>query len=65
MSEFWGKVVPQKVTKYRRTKAFKSIVRVSLGQDKRREGPRVSIRVGLVIRQKLEEISPPRQITNL
>jgi len=31
----------------------------------RREGPWVSIRVSLVIRQKLEEILPPRQITNL
>jgi len=28
MSEFGGKVVPYKVTKYRRTKAFKSIARV-------------------------------------
>jgi len=31
----------------------------------RREDPRVSIRVGLVITQKLKEISPTRQITNL
>jgi len=28
MSEFGGKLVPYKVTKYRRTKAFKRIVRV-------------------------------------
>ena len=32
---------------------------------KRREGPRVSIRVSLVIRKKLNETSTPRQITNL
>ena len=65
MSEFGVKVVKYIVTKYRRTKAFKNIVRVGLGQGKRREGPRVSIRVRLVIREKLEEISPPRQITKL
>jgi len=29
MSEFWGKVVPYKITKYRRTEVSKSIVRVS------------------------------------
>jgi len=28
MSEFGGKVVPYKVTKYRRTKAFESILKV-------------------------------------
>jgi len=56
-------IVPYKVTKYRRTKAFKSAVRVGYGQVKRREGPR--IRVSVVIKQKLEKMSTPRQITNL
>jgi len=65
MSEFGVKVVPYKVTKYRRTEAFKNIVMVGLSRGKRREGPMVSIRVSLVIREKLEEISPPRQITKL
>ena len=58
MSEFGVKVVPYKVTKSRRTKAFTNIVRVGFGQGKRRESTRVSIRVSLVIREKLEEISP-------
>ena len=38
MSQFGVKVVPYKVKKYQRTKAFKNIVRVGLGQGKRREG---------------------------
>ena len=53
-----------KVTKYRRTKAFKKRrqgLLVSGQAYKRREGPRISV----VIRQKLKEISTPRQITNL
>jgi len=49
MAEFGVKVVLYKVTRYRRTKAFKSTVRVGWGQSKRREGPMVSIRVSLVI----------------
>ena len=60
MSEFGHIIVPFKVTRYRRTKTFKSAVRVGLGQGKRREGPRVSIRVNVVIRQKLKEIVTPR-----
>ena len=63
ISEFGVKVVPRKVTKYRSTKAFKGIVWVGWGQGKRREGPMVSIRVRLVIRQKIKEISNPRPIT--
>ena len=65
MSEFGHIIVTFKVTKYRHTKAFKSAVRVGYGQGKRREGPRVSIRVSVVIRQKLKEISTPREIKNL
>src|SRR6218665_996806 len=45
-------IVLYKVTKYRRTKAFKSAVMVGQCQGKRREGLRVSIRVSVVIRQK-------------
>jgi len=47
-------IVQYKVTKYRRTKAFKSVVRVSYGQGKRREDIRVSIRASVVIRQKFQ-----------
>ena len=45
--------------------AHKSFQKHREGQGKHCEGLRVSIRVDLVIGQKLEEISPLRQITNL
>src|SRR6218665_4172921 len=45
-------IVPHKVTKYRRTKAFRSVVMVDSGQGKRREDLRVIIRVSVVIKQK-------------
>ena len=57
-------IVPNKVTKYRRTKAFKSVVRVGYGQVKRREDLRVSIRVSVVIRQKFH-IRVTQQMCNL
>ena len=46
-SQSLQKIVPYKVTIYRGTKAFKSVVRVDQGQVKRREGLRVS-KLGLV-----------------
>lgn len=47
---------PYKVTKCRRTKPFKSAVMVGQDRGKRRQDPRVSIRVSLVIKQKSSEI---------
>ena len=55
-------IVPYKVTKYRRTKAFKSVVMVGKGQGKRREGLRVSIRISVLIRHTFYL---PSHITNL
>jgi len=57
-----SKIVLYKITKYRRTKAFKSTVRVSYGQGKRREDLKVSIRVSV---SHQTEFSPLSHITNL
>src|SRR6218665_2522639 len=55
-------IVLYKVTKFWRKKAFKSVVMVGLGQGKRPEGLRVSIRVKGIITQKFHLLS---HITNL
>jgi len=56
-------VVPYKVTKYRCTKAFKSVVRVGYGLCKRRDGLSVSIMVRVVIRHKfLKLLYSPKNV---